>query len=96
MCLNPLIIYYSNAAEDWFIPEKKTFSQNKQRCMFVDNETLSSYDQTGQSGRHTPSIAFRHLPPNSARFSYATEGALGFISALRKVPVLIIMTGEAT
>ena len=29
---------------------------------------------------HTPSIAFRHLPPNSARFSYATEGAL-FISA---------------
>ena len=22
---------------------------------------------------HTPSIAFRHLPPNSARFSYATE-----------------------
>ena len=29
---------------------------------------------------HTPSIAFRHIPPNSARFSYATEGAL-FISA---------------
>ena len=23
---------------------------------------------------HTPSIAFWHLPPNSARFSYATEG----------------------
>ena len=48
---------------------------------------------------HTPSIAFRHLPPNSARFSYATEGAL-FISAqlstdadsaLRKVWVLIRM-----
>ena len=58
--------------------------------------------------RHTPSIAFRHLPvkqwdlhmhlpPNSARFSYATEGVL-FIpaqlstdaaSALRKVRVLI-------
>ena len=33
-----------------------------------------------QLWRHTPSIAFRHLPPNSARFSYATEGAL-FISA---------------
>ena len=29
---------------------------------------------------YTPSIAFRHIPPNSARFSYATEGAL-FISA---------------
>ena len=29
---------------------------------------------------HTPSIAFRHLSPNSARIGYATEGAL-FISA---------------
>ena len=29
---------------------------------------------------HSPSIAFRHLPPNSARFGYVTEGAL-FISA---------------
>ena len=46
---------------------------------------------------HTPSIACRHLPPNSARFSYATEGALitsaqlssDAVSALRKVRVLI-------
>ena len=46
---------------------------------------------------HTPSITFRHLPPNSARFSYATEGALFIstqpstdaVSALRKVWVLI-------
>ena len=52
--------------------------------------------QTQQSV-HTPSIDFRHLPPNSARFSYATEGALFIsaqlssdaVSALRKVPVLI-------
>ena len=29
---------------------------------------------------HTLNIAFRHLPPNSARFGYATKGAL-FISA---------------
>jgi len=29
---------------------------------------------------HTPSTAFWHLPPNSARFSYATDMAL-FISA---------------
>ena len=29
---------------------------------------------------HTPSTAFRHLPPNSARFGYAAEGVL-FISA---------------
>ena len=33
----------------------------------------------GEHPPHTPSIAFRHLPPNSARFSYATEGAL-FVS----------------
>ena len=25
---------------------------------------------------HTPSIAFRHLSPNSARVGYATDGAL--------------------
>ena len=50
-----------------------------------------------QVSPHTPSIAFRHLPLNSARFSYATEAAL-FISAqlysdavstLRKVWVLV-------
>ena len=54
---------------------------------------------------YTPSTAFRHLPPNSARFSYATEGALFIsallstdaVSALRKVRVLISnMTVEAT
>ena len=46
---------------------------------------------------HTPSVALRHLPPNSARFSYVTEGALFIsaqlstdaVSALRKVRVLI-------
>ena len=46
---------------------------------------------------HTPNIAFRHLPPNSTRFSYATEGALFIsaqlssdaVSALWKVRVLI-------
>ena len=48
-------------------------------------------------GSHTPSIAFRHLPPDSARFSYATKGALFIsaqpssdaVSALRKVRLLI-------
>ena len=51
----------------------------------------------GEGLRHTPSIAFRHLPPNSARFGYTTEGALFIsmqlssdtVSALRKVWVLI-------
>ena len=46
--------------------------------------------------RHTLSITFRQLPPNSARFSYATEGALfismqlssNVVSALQKVQVL--------
>ena len=50
-----------------------------------------------QGTLHAPSIAFRHLPPNSARCSYATEGALFIsaqlytdaVSALRKVWVLI-------
>ena len=30
----------------------------------------------GGPRKHTPSIAFRHLPPNSARFGCAIEGAL--------------------
>ena len=46
---------------------------------------------------HTPSIAFWHLSPNSARFGYPTEGVLFIsaqlssdaVSALRKVWVLI-------
>ena len=46
---------------------------------------------------HTPSTVFRHLPLNSARFGYATEGALFIsaqlstdaVSALQKVWVLI-------
>ena len=34
--------------------------------------------------KHTPSIALRHLPPNSARFGYATEGALYLRAAVRR------------
>ena len=48
------------------------------------DDTESKQDKRAADGQHslvhTPSIAFRHLPPNSAGFSYATEGAL-FISA---------------
>ena len=53
--------------------------------------------ETSEWWQHTPSIAFRHLPPNSARFSYATEGALFIsvqlsidaVSALQTVRVLV-------
>ena len=37
---------------------------------------------------HNPSTAFRHLPPNYARFSYAQLSS-NAVSALRKVRVLI-------
>ena len=61
---------------------------------------MTFYDTAGQERqmqRHTPSIAFHHLPPNAARFGYITEGALFIsgqlstdaVSALRKVWVLI-------
>ena len=51
----------------------------------------------GHVRAHAPSIAFRHLPPNSARIAYATEGALFIsaqlstdtVSALQKVWVLV-------
>ena len=48
-------------------------------------EVMEGWPGGGHSGGHTPSIVFRHLPPDSARFGYATEGAL-FISAQRSAP----------
>ena len=49
---------------------------------------------------HTPSIAFLHPPPNSARFSYATEGALYLRAAVQRrgqrPPKGTNMTVEAT
>ena len=46
--------------------------------------------RTGHGMLHTPSTAFRHLPPNSARFGYASEGAL-FISVARQFAVTSVM-----
>ena len=51
----------------------------------------------GLGTNHTSSIAFQHIPPNSARFGYATEWALFIpaqlstdaVSGLQKVWVLI-------
>ena len=40
---------------------------------------ISRYNPSCEGHFHTPSITFQHLPPNSARFSYTTEGAL-FVS----------------
>ena len=67
--------------------------------LFTGLCTRSSPDSADIGMAHTPSIAFRHLPPNSAaRFSrYATEGARFIsahlssdaVSALRKVRALI-------
>ena len=64
----------------------------KQKQNERTNERTNETEREGR-GRHagfTPSIAFRHLPPNSCRISYATEGAL-FISAQlsERVRVLI-------
>ena len=50
-----------------------------------------------EKAHHTPSTAFRNLPPNFARTGHATKGALFIsaqlstdaVSALRKVRVLI-------
>ena len=54
--------------------------------------SINTWDKSNVK-THTPSIAYRHLPPNSARFGYAIEGALFIsaqlstvaVSALRKV-----------
>ena len=68
--------------------------------IFVNLETIHRHTlELWHTHPHTPSTAFQHLPPNSARFSYATEGALFIsaqlstdtVSALQKVRVLIIL-----
>ena len=41
---------------------------------------MAAHNASFQAHIHTLSIAFQHLPPNSARFGYATEGTL-FTSA---------------
>ena len=61
----------------------------------LSTDAVSSLRPLKGSGtdRHTPSTAFLHLPPYSARFGYAIEGALFIsaqlssdaVSALRKV-----------
>ena len=67
-------------------------------CSFTsDSATACKGWSESCRSTHTPSTAFRHLPPNSARFSYATVGVLFIsaqlssdtVSALLKVRVLI-------
>ena len=73
----------------------KRHSLSPRSCL----STRSAPSETFGYYNHTPSIAFRYLPPNSARFSYATEGVLFIsaqlsteaVSALRKVRVLICL-----
>ena len=53
---------------------------------------MTLYDTAGQERQmesHTPSIAFRHLPPNSATGGYATEGALSLY-----LPVAVHRRGQ--
>ena len=53
--------------------------------------------KTGQRNGHTPSIPFRHFPPNSAKFGYATEGAPHTSStAFRHLPPNSARFGYAT
>ena len=46
--------------------------------------TVPPLQKKQQCKYHTLSIAFRHLPPNSARFGYATEGALYLHAAVHR------------
>ena len=72
------------------------FHQQLFPFLFLLPPTTNSQRLLAQQRRHTLSIAFWHLPPNSARFSYTTEGVLfisaqlssDMVSALRKVLAL--------
>ena len=80
-----------------FLKRKESQSRVQPRSFCLPlGQTGSRPDKSCEAIIHTPSIAFRHLPPNSARFSDATEGVLFIsaqlssdaVSALRKVRVL--------
>ena len=76
----------------WDIPYNGVWALSREYA-----SSCSVYECVSMCACHTPSIAFRHLPPNSARFGYATEGALFIsaqlstdaVSALRKVWVQV-------
>ena len=53
------------------------------RFRSAENPQLANVEPSkGLGTDHTPSIAFRHHLPNSARFSYATVGALFIFAQL--------------
>ena len=72
------------------------FSQDDRDLLRATTVTRgrNGYRNRSQHRKHTPSTAFRHLPPNSARFSYASLSPYSWpssdaVSALRKFRVLI-------
>ena len=81
------------------VKDKRANSHNYLDCRAHDlkfrTDSVRVMNQFGLT--RTPSIAFRHLPLNSARTGYATEGAFFIsaqlstdaVSALRKVWVLV-------
>ena len=60
----------------WQTRSVSRFEMKLQLIQTAELEATHPDGQTTPAVIQTPSIAFRHLPPNSARFSYATEGAL--------------------
>ena len=48
-------------------------------CVHTEGKVKKKKEGMLHTKNHTPSITFQHLPPNSARFGYATEGALFYL-----------------
>ena len=90
--------------KDFFPPVLLILCSNSNLHFTSNNwrDFLRTSCEQPQGSEHTLSVAFWHLTPNSARFSYTTEGALfistrlssNVVSALWKVRVLIWL--EAT
>ena len=100
MLLQMMFLDSDDASDDFvFLDSNDALDDVFRQCLVcgfcLDVEKLSVCTRLGM--HYTPSIAFRHLLPDSARFSYAIEGTLFIsallssdaISALRKVRVLI-------
>ena len=95
------IAYYkaNDTTQSNFRRKHSTYARRARTHTHTHAHTYTHARTHARTHTHTPSIAFRHLPPNSARFSYATERALFIsaqlstdtVSALQKVWVLINM-----
>ena len=77
---------------------KKRSRRSGIHCIEQNNNVVACVSSIAatQHKTDTPSLAFRHLPPNSARIGYTTEGALFIFAHLSTDTVSALWKGLGT